>query len=174
MSRTTTVRLHDPSPGIRYVRVIGDGTPERTRLLDYQGNQISEIVVGIDLTVEPQRCARGVFRHVVDEKIEKFEAFVLFEPYAENAELARLRARVRSLEELPDRITDILRNGLDDVEAAFRQEFGAKAPEPAHYEYDLEPETPSDDAVDETPAQSVLAVPGPSVRELASLLPRRD
>jgi len=180
MSLTRTVRLHDPSPGIRYVRVIGDGTPERTRLLDYKGEPIPEIVTAIQITIPPNGCARGTFKHVVkgdgDEvrSIESFEAFVLFERFAPDAEVARLRARVRSLEELPDRIVTLLRDGLDDVESLFRQEFGAlMAPPPPDYTedvFEVETDAPSDDpAVDETPAESVLAVPGPSVRELEAL-----
>lgn len=178
MSLTRTVRLHDPSPGIRYVRVIGDGTPEHTRLLDYQGKPIPEIVTAITITIPPNGCARGTFKHVVkgegDEirSIESFEAFVLFERFAEDAEVARLRARVRSLEELPDRMVTLLRDGLDDVEALFRQEFGALMAPPEEPFMLVETDAPSDDPeVDQTPAESVLAVPGPGVRELASLLP---
>ena len=174
-----TVRLHDQSSSERYVRVIGDGTPEHTRLLDYQGNPLPEIVTSFTIAMTNNGCARGTFKHIpIDPAnhepgaMRTFEAIVLFERLAPLEEVRRLRERVRSLEELPDRIVTLLRDGLDDVESIFRNEFGAlMTPVPDYTE-----DSPSDGPeADETPADlepepgSVLAVPGPGVRELLSL-----
>ncbi len=86
---TQTVRIHEDT-GERYVRVIGDGTPENIQLLDMQGERISEIVLRIEITIAAGQCARGVFTYYLDPQPEgheslmdatgTFEAWVVLEP----------------------------------------------------------------------------------------------
>lgn len=80
ISVTKTLRVHESAE--RYVRVIGDGTPENTKLLDLKGDPIPESVLSIVITFEAGRCARGTFTYFVgfEESDDCFEAWVILEP----------------------------------------------------------------------------------------------
>lgn len=72
------LRVHDDRR--RYIRVVGDGTPENTKLLDYKtGDPIPESVVEFMIRCNAGGCAKGVFDHVVEGAIQTFHAWVVFE-----------------------------------------------------------------------------------------------
>ena len=46
---------------MRMVRIVGDGTPENTRLLDRSGEPLEELVTSYSVQGDGNGCARGVF-----------------------------------------------------------------------------------------------------------------
>jgi len=166
-----TVRLHTSSD--RVVRLVGDGTPENTRLLDYQGNPIPEVVLSFTLVMGANGCARGTFKHlpVVDGIVrsdmpqQSFEALVLFERLHEKDELKYLRDKVRALEALPAQLVARFVAELEDFEDAVAVIGHELERAGAPVEYDPF----ADEVVDAEYTPPLAAVPGPGVRELAAV-----
>ncbi len=82
------------SSRMRMVRIVGDGTPENTKILDGSGQPLEELVTSYSVQGDGNGCARGVFvfteidsetgNFVMDEDSGEplegtFEAWVLFE-----------------------------------------------------------------------------------------------
>ena len=128
-----TLRVPEADPLRRYVRVVGDGTPENTRLLDYDGEPIPELVLQIDVRLTAASVATGRFVYLENpghppeegDRIDIFDAVVLFEPEAdryrrlyEDAERARVAAE--------DRVQELTR----DIESAKVLEIEIGSPPP--------------------------------------------
>ncbi len=94
------LRTPKAAPGKRMIRIVGDGTPGGTRLLDGKGEQIPEMVTGYSIQGDTDGCARGIFIYLeMDENgyaitndesgglVEStFEPRVMYEPAAELSE----------------------------------------------------------------------------------------
>jgi len=81
MNVERNLRTPDTPQHGRYVRVVGDGTAEGTRVLQMNGEPVPERVVGFRLSIDPHECAQGVFWHVTPAgDTEMFVAWVVFEP----------------------------------------------------------------------------------------------
>ncbi|MEE8147394.1 MAG: hypothetical protein V3T24_07325 [Longimicrobiales bacterium] len=104
---------------MRMVRIVGDGTPENTRILDGSGQPLEELVISYSVQGDGNGCARGIFiftetdsetgDFVMDEDSGEplegtFEAWVIFEPVHKlvqpEGEIERLAAFI--LEHVPD------------------------------------------------------------------------
>lgn len=95
---------------MRMVRIVGDGTPENTKILDESGKPLEELVTSYSVQGDGNGCARGVFvftkidpetgNFVMDEDSgepleDTFEAWVLFEQFVDlvrKSQLERLAA----------------------------------------------------------------------------------
>ncbi len=100
-----TLRAPKPGPGrLRMVRIVGDGTPPNTRILDGSGEPIPELVISYSVQGDVEGCARGAFTYlesnedgeiVIDPETNlpqegSFEAWVVLEapPEASKGETA--------------------------------------------------------------------------------------
>lgn len=82
MAVEKTLRLHDAGKSHRYVRVVGDGTPEGTRVLNYDGSLLEGKFLGAQIHLSRTACASGtIFLAIGDPPVEaSFFGYVLFEP----------------------------------------------------------------------------------------------
>lgn len=150
---TKTLRPHETEE--RFIRLVGDGTPEGTALLDMQGQPISESVLRIEITVKAGRCARGEFTYYVPShrmdpelSVSAFEAWVIFEQPP-----APTSVPVSDYNDLVESFNSLLGQYDLALKAVSAAKFALQAANPL-------PETSS------TPG---TAIPGPSAQELLKI-----